>query len=67
MIQGEVLHPEERLSREEALRMYKFWAAYMRFNESNRGPIEGGKLADLIEIDRDYLTCSPMKSKTFNP
>jgi predicted amidohydrolase YtcJ len=55
--QGVVIHPEERLTREEALRMYTTWAAYLQHSEKDRGSIEVGKLGDLVVIDRDYLTC----------
>lgn len=54
---GRVLHPEERITREEALKMYTIWAAYRQFAEKAKGSIEPGKLADIIVIDRDYLTC----------
>jgi len=67
MINGEVLYPEERLSRQEAIRMYTSWAAYMQFNEKNRGSIEPGKLADLVEIDRDILTCPEDQIKEIQP
>ena len=67
MSNGQVLDPGERLSREEALRMYSSWAAYMQFNETNRGSIEPGKLADLVEIDRDYLTCPEDEIKDIQP
>jgi predicted amidohydrolase YtcJ len=55
MTDGHVLHPEERISREEALRMYTSWAAWMQHSEKDRGSIEKGKLADLTVIDRDFL------------
>ena len=67
MSNGVVLYPEERLSRQEALQMYTLWPAYMQFNESNRGSIERGKLADLVEIDRDYLTCPEDQIKDIQP
>jgi predicted amidohydrolase YtcJ len=67
MSNGQVLDPDERVSREEALRMYSSWAAYMQFNETNRGSIESGKLADLVEIDRDYLTCPEDQIKDIQP
>jgi predicted amidohydrolase YtcJ len=54
---GEVIYPEERINREEALRMYTIGPAYLEFSETTRGTIEPGKLADLVVIDRDYLTC----------
>ncbi len=54
---GKVLYPEERISRQDALRMYTIWAAERMFAEKTLGSIEPGKLADLVVIDRDYLTC----------
>ncbi|MFU8796049.1 MAG: amidohydrolase [Dehalococcoidia bacterium] len=50
-------HPEERLTREEALRSHTVWAAYAQFEESREGSIEAGKLADFVVIDRDYMSC----------
>jgi predicted amidohydrolase YtcJ len=51
------LMPEERLSRESALRQYTVNGAYASFSEGLKGSIEVGKAADLVVIDRDYLTC----------
>ncbi len=56
-VRGGVIHPEERITRAEALRMYTLGGAYRTFNEKSLGSIETGKLADLVVIDRDYLTC----------
>ena len=56
-MQGEVIHPEERLTRQEALKMYTAWAAHLQHSEKDRGSIEVGKLGDVVVIDRDYLTC----------
>lgn len=53
------LHPQERINREQALRLYTVNNAYLMFDEANRGSIEVGKLADFCIIDRDFLTCSP--------
>ncbi len=50
-------HPEQRISREEALRLYTINNAYLTFEEKEKGSIEPGKLADLIVIDRDILEC----------
>lgn len=55
--QGVVLTPEEKLTREQALRMYSGWGAILNHAEKERGSVESGKLADLVVIDRDYLTC----------
>ncbi len=51
------LHPEQRLSREEALRMYTIRNAALTFEEKEKGSLEVGKLADFIVLDRDFLTC----------
>ena len=56
-MQGEVIHPEERLTRQEALKMYTAWAAHLQHSEKDRGSIEVGKLGDVVVLDRDYLTC----------
>ena len=53
---GTVYNPEQKLSREQALRMWTWNAAYLSFDEQIKGSIEPGKLADLVIIDRDYLT-----------
>ena len=52
---GEGWHPEERVSREQALKMFTVWAAYAAFEEATRGTIEVGKLADLTILDQDIL------------
>lgn len=54
---GADFYPEERVSREDALRMYTTGPAWLQFSEKDRGSIEAGKQADLVVIDRDYLTC----------
>lgn len=51
------LHPEERISREQAIRLYTINNAFLTFEEKEKGSIEPGKLADLIVIDRDILSC----------
>lgn len=51
------LHPEEALSRQEAIRLYTVYGAYLTFEEHIKGSLEPGKLADFIVIDRNLLTC----------
>ena len=65
--QGKVIYPEERITREEALKTYTVWAAYLQFSEKTKGSIESGKLADLVVIDRDYLTCPEDEIKKIDP
>ena len=51
------LGKEQSVSREEAIRMYTINGAHLSFEESIKGTIEPGKLADMVIIDRDVLTC----------
>jgi predicted amidohydrolase YtcJ len=51
------LHPEQAITREEALRLYTINNAYLSFEEHQKGSLEPGKWADFIIIDRDLLTC----------
>lgn len=51
------VHPENALTREEAVRLYTMNNAYLLKNEQHTGSIETGKFADLILLDRDPLTC----------
>jgi predicted amidohydrolase YtcJ len=52
-----VMGATQRVTREEAIRMYTVNGAYLSFEENIKGSIEPGKLADMIIIDRDILTC----------
>jgi predicted amidohydrolase YtcJ len=54
---GLVLTPDERLTREQAVRLYTINNAYLNSEERTKGSLEVGKAGDLIMIDRDVLTC----------
>ncbi len=56
MPNGEVFMPEERMSREEALRSYTINNAAAAFEEGLKGTLSVGKLADIVVLDRDILT-----------
>ena len=51
------LHPEEALTREQAIRFYTINNAKIMFLDDRTGSLEPGKLADFILIDRNLLTC----------
>jgi predicted amidohydrolase YtcJ len=51
------LHPEEALTREQAIRFYTINNAYILFRDHQIGSLEAGKLADFVILDRDILTC----------
>ena len=56
---GEGWHPEEAVSREQALKMFTIWPAYAVFEEKLRGTIEAGKLADLTILSADIMKIPP--------
>jgi len=51
------LHPEQSLTREQAIRLYTTNNAFLTFEEARKGSLEPGKLADFVVLDRDILTC----------
>ncbi|MBM3812735.1 MAG: amidohydrolase [Acidimicrobiia bacterium] len=51
------LHPEERITREQAIRLYTINNAFLMFSEKEKGSLEAGKLADFIVLQQDILTC----------
>ncbi len=54
---GTQFFPEQAMTREEALRSYTIDCAYAAFEESSKGSLTPGKLADMIIIDRNLLNC----------
>lgn len=53
---GEGWHPEEALSRQQALMLFTYWPAYAAFQDQDLGTIEPGKIADFTVFDRDLMT-----------
>ncbi|KCZ49585.1 MULTISPECIES: amidohydrolase [unclassified Hyphomonas] len=54
--EGEGWHPEQKLTREQALALFTSSAAYAAFQEDDLGTIEAGKLADFTVFDIDLMT-----------
>lgn len=48
--------PAQRLTREEAIRLYSAGSAYGEWQEARKGTLQPGMLADLVVWDRDLLT-----------
>lgn len=65
--EGQVVYPEECVTREQALKMFTIWPAYMIFDERVKGTIEKGKYADLTVIDRDYFKCPEDEIREIQP
>ena len=49
-------YPEERMTMEEAVKMFTSWAAYASFEEDLKGTLETGKLADFTVLSKDIFT-----------
>jgi predicted amidohydrolase YtcJ len=57
--EGRVYGPDERVSVEEAIRLHTLATAYQNFDESVRGSLEIGKVADMVVLGEDILTVDP--------
>ena len=57
----------QTISREDALIAHTRKNAYFVFQEDNLGSIQPGKLADLVVLDRDYLTVAADQIKDIKP
>lgn len=66
MVGGDVVNTQP-ISREDALIAHTRSNAYFVFQENNLGSIASGKLADLVVLDRDYLTVPADQIKDIQP
>lgn len=57
----------QTVSRQQALAAYTRNSAYFIFEENNLGSIEPGKMADLVVLDRDYLTVPAEQIRNIKP
>jgi hypothetical protein len=55
------LDSQEKISIYEAMKAYTSMGAYSSFEESKKGLIKAGYLADLIVLSEDLFTIDPMK------
>ena len=53
---GTVFYPDQRMSRQEALKSYTWNNAYAAFEENLKGSLDVGKLADVTVLSRDIMT-----------
>jgi predicted amidohydrolase YtcJ len=60
---GDVWIPEERISLQEAFAMHTTTAAYVGFEENDKGTLEVGKLADVAVCAEDPFAIAPEKIK----
>ena len=59
--------PSERITLADAIRGYTLNAAFAGHREKTEGSLEPGKLADLVVIDRDYLTVPEDQIRDIQP
>jgi len=52
---GKSFNPEQRMTREEALRTYTINGAYAAFEEEQKGSLTPGKLADVTVLSKDIM------------
>jgi predicted amidohydrolase YtcJ len=60
-------HPEQKVTRAEALKMFTMWPAYASFQESDLGTIEPGKIADFTGFTADIMTIPEPEILTVEP
>ena len=52
---GDVFYPDQRMTREDALRSYTLNNAYAAFEEDVKGSLTPGKLADIVVLSKDIM------------
>jgi predicted amidohydrolase YtcJ len=55
---GEGWQPEQRMTREEAVRTFTTWNAHASRQDANAGALVPGSRADLVVLSEDVLTCA---------
>ena len=60
---GRAAHPDETISRADALRLYTANTAWF-LREEDLGSIKTGSLGDVVVLDRDYFTVAEDEIKS---
>jgi predicted amidohydrolase YtcJ len=55
---GARFFPQQAMTRSEALKSYTIDAAYAAFEENEKGSLTPGKLADIVILSKNLLTCA---------
>jgi predicted amidohydrolase YtcJ len=63
----DVWQPEQRMTREEAVRSFTSWNAWAAGQEHEVGSLEVGKRADLVVLSDDPFTCGEARIKDIVP
>jgi len=63
---GAELGPEQRIDVDNALRGYTANAAYLSFEEQQKGTLETGKFGDVVVLDSDPMTIAPAQLNRVN-
>jgi hypothetical protein len=59
--------PEQRMTREEAVRSFTTWNAYASHQEAELGSLEVGKRADAVVLSEDAFTCDEARIPDIRP
>ena len=55
---GMTFFPEQKMTRQEAIKSYTLGNAYAAFEDKEKGSIRPGKLADLVVLSKNLVSCS---------
>jgi predicted amidohydrolase YtcJ len=61
---GTEFYPDQKMTREEALRSYTLNGAYASFEENDKGSLTPGKLADVVVLSKDIMKVPDAEIKT---
>jgi len=59
--------PEQRMTREEAVRSFTTWNAFASRQERDLGSLEVGKQADVVVLSEDVITCDAVLIPEIRP